>query len=139
MYATGDRVRYAEGGALEFQGRIDGQVKLRGHRIELGEVEAVLLAHPGLANGAVVLRGEADAAELVAYLVSSTKPEPPDAELREWLSERLPRYMSVSRIVWLSALPLTLNGKVDRARLPQGSGAPDRVPLTPPRTGLGRS
>jgi acyl-coenzyme A synthetase/AMP-(fatty) acid ligase len=118
MYRTGDRVRCGQGGALEFLGRSDDQIKLRGHRVELGEIEAVLLAHPGVASAALAVQGQGEDAELAAYLVSRAGPALSDSELRAWLSERLPPYMSVSSHVWVASLPLTLNGKVDRARLP---------------------
>jgi hypothetical protein len=134
MYRTGDRVRHGEAGALEFLGRMDSQIKLRGHRIELGEIEAVLVAHPGLDNAAVVLRGDADEAELVAYLVARDGSQLPDTELRAWLGERLPPYMTVSRHVWLASLPLTSNGKVDRARLPHVPHPVRAARHAPPRT-----
>ncbi|MEY2932531.1 MAG: hypothetical protein RL033_3280, partial [Pseudomonadota bacterium] len=119
MYRTGDRVRYDERGELEFLGRMDHQIKLRGHRIELGEIEAGLLAHPAIVAAAVVLHGSGEDAELLSYLVARHGVELSQRELRAWLEQRLPSYMAVCRPIWLSALPLTLNGKVDRARLPR--------------------
>ncbi|HEU4882248.1 MAG TPA: amino acid adenylation domain-containing protein [Longimicrobium sp.] len=118
MYATGDRVRWLAGGALEFLGRTDHQVKLRGYRIEIGEIEAALLAHPAVAQAAVVLRAEGGG-RLVAYLappagVSSPTP----AELREHLRTRLPDYMIPSGFMAMDTLPLSPNGKVDRNALP---------------------
>jgi acyl-coenzyme A synthetase/AMP-(fatty) acid ligase len=134
MYRTGDRVRHADGQGLEFLGRIDDQIKLRGHRIELGEIEAVLALHAGVSNAAVVLRGEADDAELVAYLVAREGLVLPDGELAAWLGQRLPAYMAVSRYVWLASLPLTLNGKLDRARLPHAPQAARAERHTPARS-----
>jgi amino acid adenylation domain-containing protein len=130
MYRTGDRARYAEDGRIEFLGRVDNQVKLRGHRIELGEIEARLLAHPGVAQAAVTLRGdEAGAGEgqLVAYTVGAGGPADP-AELREHLARTLPGYMLPAGFVALDRMPLTPNGKLDRAALPApgpaGASAP---------------
>ena len=118
MYATGDRVRRRMDGELEFLGRTDRQVKVRGHRIEVGEVEAALLAHPALAQAAVVLRPEGGG-RLVAYAAPAAGAEvPPAAELRAHLRQRLPEYMVPSAFVALDALPLSTTGKVDRGALP---------------------
>ena len=118
MYATGDRVRWLPDGELEFLGRTDGQVKLRGYRIEIGEIEAALLAHPAVAEAAVALREEGGG-RLVAYAVPAAGAHAPTAsELRAHLRERLPDYMVPSAYVALEALPLTPNGKVDRNALP---------------------
>jgi acyl-coenzyme A synthetase/AMP-(fatty) acid ligase/acyl carrier protein len=114
MYRTGDRARWRPDGTLEFLGRIDQQVKLRGHRIELGEVEAALRLNPGVEAAAVVVRGEGAGARLTAYTVG---PASTDA-LRTWLAERLPDAMVPDDWSVLDALPLTPNGKVDRRRLP---------------------
>jgi amino acid adenylation domain-containing protein/non-ribosomal peptide synthase protein (TIGR01720 family) len=120
-YRTGDRVRWveAEGGAvLEFLGRTDDQVKVRGHRIELGEVEAVLRRHPALRDAAVVAREDAgDERKLVGYAVPAGE-EPTGPELRLFMKEHLPDYMVPTLFVTLDALPLTQSGKVDRKRLP---------------------
>jgi amino acid adenylation domain-containing protein len=131
VYRTGDRVRRLSDGTLEFLGRADDQVKVRGYRVELGEVEQVLRAHPGVAQGAVVLRTP-DGAEpaLVAYAVAkaagyavSHSDRPTSEKLLEWLAAQLPAYMVPSAVVLLEQLPLTANGKLDRAKLP----APDAV------------
>ncbi|AFT70786.1 Putative non-ribosomal peptide synthase [Alloalcanivorax dieselolei B5] len=116
-YRTGDRARYRPGGLLEFLGRIDGQVKIRGHRIELGEVEAALAAFAGVERAVALLRrGPASAMKLVAAVVAPG--EHPDAErLRSHLAGLLPPPMIPERIDVLAALPLTANGKVDRAAL----------------------
>ncbi|MGK3989851.1 amino acid adenylation domain-containing protein [Sorangium sp. So ce136] len=122
MYRTGDLVRYGARGELEFIGRIDNQIKLRGHRIELGEIEAALKQHEGVGDAVVVARRDrAGEDQLVAYLIPASG-APVEADvLRAWLGERLPAYMAVSAHVWLESYPLTLNRKVDRGALP----APD--------------
>ncbi len=117
MYRSGDRVRRRADGELEYVGRTDFQVKVRGFRIEPGEVEAVLERHPEVREAAVVVRGE----RLVGYLVAESGAGPSAAELRAWLKERLPEYMVPGALVVLDAMPLTPNGKVDRRSLP----APD--------------
>ncbi len=113
-YRSGDRVRSRADGVLEFLGRLDDQVKVRGHRVELGEVEAALLAHPGLARAAVLLRE----GRLVAYVEPRAGAPDPDArEVRAFLSRTLPPYMVPARVHALAALPLTGTGKIDRTRL----------------------
>jgi nonribosomal peptide synthetase DhbF len=128
MYRTGDRVRRRADGRLEYLGRGDDQVKVRGHRIEPGEVESALLRHPEVAEAAVTARDS----RLVAYTVPSAAPAPGPDELREWLARTLPDYMVPSVFVSVSALPLTPNGKLDRGALP----APSLVARAtrPPRT-----
>jgi acyl carrier protein len=121
-------VRYREGGVLEFLGRTDAQVKLRGHRVEPGEIEATIRRHPDVADCAVVLRtGPTGDARLVAYLVAVGGPGGSDAlraQLRGWLAERLPAIMIPSSFIQLERLPLTPNGKLDRKALPDPSAAP---------------
>ncbi|HEX9034003.1 MAG TPA: amino acid adenylation domain-containing protein [Streptosporangiaceae bacterium] len=131
MYRTGDLGRWLEGDGLELIGRNDHQVKVRGYRIECGEVEAALRAHPGVRQAAVITADRAGEPALVAYIVprrnsSLTQPDA-DAgeELRQHLRTALPDYMVPSLVVTLPALPLTPNAKVDRAALPapQWSGS----------------
>jgi hypothetical protein len=119
MYATGDRARWRDDGVLELLGRRDGQVKVRGVRVELAEIEAVLVRHPDVA-AAVVAAGESAHGEkrLAAYVVPGNVPAPDAPELRRWLRERLPEPMVPSCFVLLESLPLSSNGKLDRSALP---------------------
>ncbi|GID33102.1 non-ribosomal peptide synthetase [Paractinoplanes brasiliensis] len=129
MYRTGDLVRWLPEGALEYVGRADDQVKLRGFRIEPGEIEAVAAASPGVTRAVVVVRGEGADQQLVAYLTPGTVGA--DA-VRAHLAAALPEYMVPAAIVVLGELPLTPNGKVDRAALP----APEEiVRMAPVRRG----
>ena len=116
MYRTGDLARYLVDGNIEFFGRADHQVKVRGHRVELGEIEAVLATHPGVRQAVVTAsRDQSDDLRIVAYVVGASLPHD---ELRAALRKKLPEYMLPSAFVFLKALPLTPNGKIDRAALP---------------------
>jgi amino acid adenylation domain-containing protein len=118
MYRTGDLVRYSRDGNLLFLGRVDEQVKVRGHRIELGEIEAALDQHPQVLESVVLAyKVENDEKRLVGYVVQN-KAGLTTQELREFLGQRLPEHMIPSAIVQLDALPLMPNGKVDRRALP---------------------
>jgi amino acid adenylation domain-containing protein len=119
LYRTGDRVRYLEDGNLEFLGRFDHQVKIRGHRIEPGEIEATLQQHPEVRQTAVIARAQPQSEkQLVAYVVAASRNRVSADELKRYLAERLPPYMIPAQMVFLDGLPLNGNGKVDRSALP---------------------
>ena len=119
LYKTGDLARILPDGQIAFIGRIDHQIKLRGYRIEPGEITAVLNTHPAVQTSIVVAREDTtDAKRLVAYLVLAPGADVTARSLQETLAERLPDYMLPSTFVSLDALPVTPNGKVDRAALP---------------------
>jgi amino acid adenylation domain-containing protein len=119
MYRTGDLARHLSDGRLECLGRIDNQVKIRGYRIELGEIETVLQSHPHVQGCAVAARTDNGSdARLIAYIVPVTAEPPSIEELRTYLQGLLPDYMIPSGFVFLDAIPLTPNGKLDRNALP---------------------
>jgi amino acid adenylation domain-containing protein len=125
LYRTGDLARWTADGWLEFLGRLDHQVKLRGLRIELGEIEAVLRGHPSVSEAVVLLRDDLGAIPaLVAYLVTAGQEVPGD--LTAYLTAVLPAYMVPSKVVALPTMPLTRNGKLDRAALPKPAPAARR-------------
>ncbi|WFE21614.1 amino acid adenylation domain-containing protein [Solwaraspora sp. WMMD937] len=138
LYRTGDLCRWLPDGRLEFLGRADDQVKIRGHRVELGEITGRLLEHPALAEAAVLLDGTDEATpRLVAYLVPRNA-APTIAELRRHLTETLPTTMVPTDWVLLDRLPVSPNGKLDRAALPAATsggtdpvGAPDPAEADP--------
>ncbi|TMC15076.1 MAG: amino acid adenylation domain-containing protein, partial [Chloroflexi bacterium] len=163
LYRTGDIARYRQDGAIEYLGRNDGQVKLRGYRIEPGEIEVALQAHPAVQEAVVVLReDEASRKYLIAYVVSAASPRedqtltshgaveaklqprggsaqgttPTARALQEHLRKQLPDYMVPASIVFLERLPLTPNGKLDQAALPmpEQMRADRAAALVPART-----
>jgi acyl carrier protein len=117
LYRTGDRAAWRPDGTLRFLGRLDHQLKVRGYRVEPGEIEAVLRAHPAVAEAAVTPVAAAGFTQLAAYVVPHGE-APGVAELQAHLKAELPEYMVPAFFATLDALPLTRNGKLDRARLP---------------------
>jgi hypothetical protein len=117
VYATGDVVRIRPDGVVEFGGRSDNQVKIRGHRIELPEIESVIDRHPAVVQSVVVARGEGEP-QLVAFVVARDGEQLTSQEIRAHVGASLPDAMVPSKVGVLDALPLTPNGKVDRKRLP---------------------
>jgi amino acid adenylation domain-containing protein len=118
LYRTGDLVRYLADGNIEFLGRVDSQVKVRGFRVELGEIEITLASHRAVRQVVVAARRDSSTARLVAYVISDAATAPNPDELREFLQTKLPDYMVPSVFVFLKTFPLTANGKIDRAGLP---------------------
>jgi amino acid adenylation domain-containing protein len=118
MYRTGDRVRFLASGDVEFLGRVDDQIKIRGFRVEPAEIEARLASHPGVRHAAVVAWPHPADGELslIAYVVGSPAPEA--AELLAFLGQTLPEHMIPTRFIAVEAMPLTPSGKVDRRALP---------------------
>jgi amino acid adenylation domain-containing protein len=136
LYRTGDRVRRRADGVLEFLGRMDQQVKVRGFRVEPGEVEAALLRHPALREAAVVVREDAAPGmpgerRLAAYVVPADGAAPDAAELRAFLAASLPEHMLPAAYVAIEGLPLTPNGKLDRRALPAPEAPSGREHVAP--------
>ena len=132
MYATGDRARHLEDGRIEYLGRTDHQVKLRGYRIELEEVEAALREHPDVRDAAVAVQDDGSGGRLVAYVVRDGD-TPTTDELRQFVAAQLPVYMVPGSVVWLDRLPLTPNGKLNRTSLPAVNTVPS-AGFVAPRT-----
>jgi amino acid adenylation domain-containing protein len=140
LYRTGDLGRYRPDGVIEFLGREDGQVKVRGHRIELGEVETALAAHPAVRSAVVAAVPDRDRPgyrALAGYLTCPDQSPPDPDDLRAYLLDRLPAHMVPATFTVLDTIPLTANGKVNRAALPLPS-EPDTCPdgYVPPRTAV---
>ncbi|MFC9789364.1 amino acid adenylation domain-containing protein [Rhodococcus sp. NPDC127528] len=118
LYRTGDLARWSEDGTLDFVGRADNQVKIRGMRLELEDVEAAVTAHPGVRQCAVLVRENGGAKYLAAYVLSGGDGLDP-AAVRDWAATKLPDYMVPTAVVVLDEFPLTANGKLDRRALPE--------------------
>ena len=131
LYRTGDLCRRRPDGAIDFLGRLDQQVKLRGLRIEPGEIEAALRRRPGVADAVVVLAKDLGAPRLVAYVVAKDGASVQSASLQQALAQQLPAHMVPSAIALLDALPLMRNGKVDRAALPAIDASDNELHIAP--------
>jgi amino acid adenylation domain-containing protein len=122
MYRTGDHARITDDGEIEFLGRLDDQLSIRGFRVEAGEVAAALNSHPGIEASVVVAAGDSSAERrLVAYLVAAGPERPDEEQVSAHLGRSLPDYMVPSAYIWLDRLPVTEHGKVDRKALPDPS------------------
>ncbi len=122
LYRTGDRARLRPDGEIEFLGRLDDQIKIRGYRVELDEISSVLDSHPEVRASAVTVAGAGDEKRLIAYLVLPADSLSTANVFREYLQSRVPDYMIPAAFVRVDALPLTSNGKVDRSALPEPNG-----------------
>jgi amino acid adenylation domain-containing protein len=134
LYRTGDLVRLRSDGEIEFGGRLDNQVKIRGARVELDEVVAVLERHPGVRSAVATATGEAAERRINAYLVPFQEAPPAAAELRSFLEQRLPEFMIPATFTPIRELPLTVNGKLDRDALPEPQLMTPEDGMAPPRT-----
>jgi amino acid adenylation domain-containing protein len=127
LYRTGDRVRVTDDGEIEFLGRLDDQLSIRGFRVEAGEVAAALNSHPQVEASIAVAAGDSSAErQLVAYVVAAGE-QPETEELSRFLGDSLPEYMVPSKYVWLDEMPVTEHGKVDRKALPDPGTAAEPV------------
>jgi aryl carrier-like protein len=142
LYRTGDSARYRSNGELEFLGRMDQQIKIRGYRVELGEIESVLRQHESVRDAVVVMdRSSNQTTRLAGYFVARNGGDPGAHELRSFLRAKLPEYMVPAVFLKLAALPLTPNGKVDRKSLPPLDAAPSDLEASyvAPRSELERT
>jgi amino acid adenylation domain-containing protein len=138
LYKSGDLASWNPDGTLAFHGRLDQQIKLRGFRIEPGEIEAHLMAHPAVARAVLLRSDDPSNPRLIGYWVGVAGATVSAEELRGFLTERLPDYMVPAALVELETLPLTANGKLDRKALPEPSFAGDRERRVEPGTELER-
>ncbi|PZT83571.1 non-ribosomal peptide synthetase [Streptomyces sp. AC1-42W] len=134
MYRTGDLVRWTANGLLDYVARADDQVKLRGFRIEPGEIEAALLARPGVTAACAVIREDTPGERRLVAYAATTGPAPHTAALRTALADALPHYMVPAAVVVLDELPLLPNGKTDRRALPRPDDEPATTAAAGPRT-----
>jgi hypothetical protein len=145
MYRTGDMVVRRTDGSLGFLGRLDGQVKIRGHRVEVGEIESTLRSHPDVREAVVTVRRRTeDDVQLIAYVLPSTGQTPAPSRLKEYVARVLPAYMVPAEVTAVEQFQLNANGKIDRNALPQQttrSDFPVRVcgePVGPTETAVVR-
>ncbi|HEX9624111.1 MAG TPA: amino acid adenylation domain-containing protein [Streptosporangiaceae bacterium] len=135
LYKTGDLARRRPDGTVVFAGRIDDQVKINGLRVELGEIETALLSHPDVGQAVVVVTtDQGGARQLTGYLRAEPGTTPQVADLRTHLARSLPGYMIPTYLITLDKLPLTTNGKIDKAALPAPETVAVRAEPVPPRT-----
>jgi natural product biosynthesis luciferase-like monooxygenase protein len=138
MYRTGDRGMLSRGYRLQFLGRLDNQVKLRGHRIELGEIEEAISHYPAIREAVAMVQSSDEAdSRLLCYLTARGAHRPSAEELREFIAGKLPESMLPSRFIWLGEMPRTPNGKLDRKLLAAAGGAPaigNQLPRQPQDT-----
>jgi amino acid adenylation domain-containing protein len=133
LYRTGDRVRIDADGEVEFLGRLDDQLSIRGFRVEAGEVAAALNSHPQIEASVAVAGGESSAErQLVAYVVAAGE-QPSEEEVSEFLAGSLPEYMVPSKYIWLDEMPVTEHGKVDRKALPDPGTTPEPEAASGPK------
>lgn len=132
LYRTGDLVRWRPDGLLEFIGRVDGQIKIRGYRVEIGEIESTLASHPAVRDVAVIAPLRNGTRQLIAYLTGPLEGEAPTEEtLRDFVKARLPHFMLPAEWVVLDRMPMTVNGKIDRGALPDQPGKASAIQGTP--------
>ncbi|HEY2136640.1 MAG TPA: amino acid adenylation domain-containing protein [Xanthobacteraceae bacterium] len=135
LYRTGDKVRQEEDGSIAFVGRYDDQIKLRGHRVEIGEIDFWLQRQPYLRQSFVMVRQQSSGGKhIVAYVVPNGESSDTQQRLRDALRQHLPTYMQPAAIVVLQALPLTPNGKIDRRALPDPTHSLESADAVDPRT-----
>ncbi|WP_329793961.1 amino acid adenylation domain-containing protein [Lentzea sp. DG1S-22] len=130
LYRTGDLARWRTDGQLDYHGRTDNQTKIRGHRIEPGEIETTLHQHPGVTDTAVALHHQGDHPQLVAYITADRATSA--ADVTAWLRTRLPEHLVPHHVVQLDRLPRTPNGKIDRNALPRPTSGGRKTPPTTP-------
>jgi len=137
LYRTGDLARYLPDGNLELLGRMDNQIKIRGHRIELGEIESLLNGHPTVHESVVVAReGTNGDKKLVAYVIPREGQDPTRAQLLKYARERLPDYLIPAKIVFMTRFPQTPNKKIDRKALPAPEADVSENDFEPPVTAM---
>jgi amino acid adenylation domain-containing protein len=136
LYRTGDVGRLRSDGVFEFAGRVDDQIKIRGIRVELGDIEAALLDHPGVRSAAVVCNDTPSGKRLTAYVVPRGSAPVPAAELRAFVRDRIPPALIPNRFESIAMIPLTSSGKLDRRALPALTGEDEQSNHVPPRNDL---